>query len=83
MNPNKPKRIYDVRGYKTKCINFQSCPLCYGCRRYSTVDPECIKCATNKKTNICNTDLHKSDLIGKMITKNTIVLDKFDFEDFK
>ena len=70
---NKTKTEYDVRGYEIKCINYIKCPLCYGCRNYNSVDPDCKICIEqNKKYNICNTELHKTDLIAKMITKNNI-----------
>ena len=58
MLQNRNKTYHDVRGSKIKCINYQKCPLCYGCRRYSSIDPECRKCyEENKKFNICNKDL--------------------------
>ena len=44
MLQNRNKTYHDVRGSKIKCINYQKCPLCYGCRRYSSIDPECRKC---------------------------------------
>lgn len=76
MQPKKIKTVHDVRGSLIKCPNFQMCPLCYGCRRYSSIDPECKICLEeNKKINICNKDLHRDDLAAKMITKHTIVLD--------
>lgn len=69
----KPKTVHDVRGDKIRCVNFQKCPLCYGCRRYSSSDPECQKClAESKKKNICNVELHKADVTSKMITKEVI-----------
>lgn len=79
----KQKTVSDVRGYKKNCINFLSCPLCYGCRRYSSIDQECEKCyRENKKYNICNKDLHKDDLIGKMISKNRITRDDISFKNY-
>lgn len=72
----RAKTIHDVRGYQVNCINFQKCPLCYGCRRYSSIDPECQICLLNKKQNICNKDLHRDDLVSKMITKSVIMLDQ-------
>lgn len=73
MQPKKAKTVHDTRGSLIKCVNFQMCPLCYGCRRYSSIDPDCIICLQqNKKMNICNKDLHRDDLAAKMITKDTI-----------
>ena len=73
MQPKKAKTIHDVRGSLIKCVNFQKCPLCYGCRRYSSIDPDCKICLEqNKKNNICNKDIHRDDLAAKMITKDTI-----------
>lgn len=81
MRISKPKTVHDVRGSQIKCVNFQKCPLCYGCRRYSSVDPECAICIENKKTNICKTDLHKADVTAKMILKENIKLDgKIEFK---
>lgn len=71
----KQKTPNDVRGVQEKCINYQACPLCYGCRNYRINDPECGKCKTYAKRNICNTDTHRADLIDKMITKNVIMLE--------
>lgn len=75
--PKKPKTIHDVRGSRIKCVNFQKCPLCYGCRRYSSIDPQCKICAEeNKKLNICNKDLHRDEVTAKMITKENIKTDE-------
>lgn len=75
MQPRKPKTYHDVRGSKIKCVNYQKCPLCYGCRRYSSTDPECQICLTeNKKNNICNVNLHRDEVTSKMITKENINL---------
>lgn len=77
MQPiKKAKTVHDVRGYQIDCVNYQKCPLCYGCRRYSSIDPECQACLINKKQNICNKDLHRDDLISKMITKSIITVDR-------
>ena len=35
-----------------------------------------LKDKENKKYNICNTELHKTDLIAKMITKNNIKINE-------
>lgn len=76
MLPSRNKTFHDVRGSKIKCINYQKCPLCYGCRRYSSIDPECRKCAKEDyKFNICNKDLHKDEITARFITKEVIKLD--------
>jgi hypothetical protein len=72
--PQKQKTPDDVRGFKVKCVNFVKCPMCYGCRNYRSIDLDCAKCMENKKINVCNTNLHKSDLIAKMIMKDKIKL---------
>jgi|GEM_PF-1478689 hypothetical protein len=75
MRPNKQKTVHDVRGSRINCVNFQKCPLCYGCRRYSSIDPECRICLLeNKKQNICNVNLHRDEVTAKMITKGNILL---------
>lgn len=62
-----------VRGNRVGCMKFIQCPLCYGCRAYSTHDIECSECALeNKKENICNTELHKTKLIGDFVGKRSI-----------
>lgn len=76
---NRAKTINDVKGYTEKCINFTKCPLCFGCRNYNHRDPNCFICLTDKKKNICNIELHKSDLISKMITKEHIHFKKIEF----
>lgn len=69
----KQKTVNDVRGVKMKCVNYSGCPMCYGCRSYNSSDPECKLCVQdNAKKNICNTNLHKSVLINRLITKNVI-----------
>lgn len=75
MRPSKPKTVHDVKGYQEKCVKYQKCPLCYGCRRYSSVDPDCIICfMEDKKNNICNVNLHRDEVTAKMITKENIIL---------
>lgn len=69
------KQPNHVTGNRFRCPNFKKCPLCYGCRAYSTHDLNCLECVNNKKRDICNKDLHRDDLIDKFITK-----DKIEFE---
>lgn len=66
------KQPNHVLGKKTNCANFSQCPICYGCRSYSTSDIACEKCTVNKKRDVCNTALHRSDLIEKLISKDKI-----------
>lgn len=73
----EPKQPNQVRGNRIRCPKFIQCPLCYGCRAYSTADLDCIECSEeNKKKNICNTELHREDLISQFITKNKIEIDE-------
>lgn len=71
------KKPSHVKGVRDRCINFQMCPLCFGCRAYSSHDLKCRECKEeNEKQNICNTELHKSDIINKMVSKSIIVVDE-------
>lgn len=63
------KNRNSARGAQIDCINFEMCPLCYGCRNYHYGDPDCQKCLQNKKVNLCNTQKHPASLIHRMITK--------------
>ncbi len=77
----KQKTPHDVRGFQIKCVNYIQCPLCYGCRNYDFRDPECIKCKEyNSKKNLCNTKLHRGDLIAKMLTKSTLDMRNEDIQ---
>ena len=69
MSIKKPKQPADVLGNLERCPKFIQCPLCYGCRSYDSSDLDCIKCTTNKKFNVCNTELHKNDIVARFITK--------------
>lgn len=70
--PNK------VRGNKIGCINYSMCPICYGCRSYDSKYEECRECYedgidnSNRNYNVCNTNLHETWKINKMITKHII-----------
>lgn len=62
-------------GARNNCINFSLCPFCYGCRNYNSSDIKCEECYNdNKKFNICNTELHKAELISQFIKKTVIEL---------
>ena len=73
MNQNKQKS--SVMGVKIKCPRFSECPLCYGCRNYSTSHAECAVCGSDMKKNVCNTSLHLSKTISNFITKNRVEID--------
>lgn len=64
----------DVRGRKINCINYAMCPICYGCRNYNSLDEECSNCKKNSKMNLCNTTLHKPELVARFITKSEIII---------
>ena len=73
----EPKKPSHVRGNRIACSKFIQCPLCYGCRAYSSHDLDCLQCVEeNKKKNICNKDLHKDKVVANFITKTTIKVDK-------
>lgn len=73
----KAKQPNMVRGNRINCPNFVMCPLCYGCRSYSSHDLNCRECEKeNKKKNICNIELHKSDVVAKFITRNKIEIEE-------
>lgn len=84
MNIKQPNQ---VRGNKIRCVNYQMCPLCYGCRAYDSRDPECLGCKAldnkrGKNYNICNKDLHESWKINKIITKTSLKIDeKIEFQN--
>lgn len=77
-----PKQPNQVRGNKIGCINFQMCPLCYGCRAYDDRDEDCIICKTEgndgskRNFNVCNKNIHESWKVNKMISKVKISIDE-------
>lgn len=83
MNIKQPNQ---VRGNKIRCINFQMCPVCYGCRSFDSRDPECLICqkegsGQKRNFNVCDTKLHESWKINKLINKNIIKIDKVEFKN--
>ena len=71
----KQKTRHDVKGWQIDCVNYEMCPLCYGCRAYNQSHVKCVnKCGDDQRANICNTQRHRADLVAKMITKESIVL---------
>ena len=82
---NYAKQPNKVRGNVIQCVNFQMCPLCYGCRNYDSRLEECQECwedgkrpGQNRNYNVCNTKLHESWKVNRMVCKNTIELNKDD-----
>lgn len=84
MNQKQPNQ---VRGNKIKCINFQMCPLCYGCRAFDSRDPDCIICkeegvdGSKRNFNVCDKNLHEAWKINKIISKNLIKVEDAVFEN--
>ena len=71
----KQKTRHDVKGWQIDCVNYEMCPLCYGCRAYNPSHVKCVnKCGDDQRANICNTQRHRADLVAKMITKESIVV---------
>ena len=76
------KQPNNVRGNQIGCINFQQCPICYGCRAYDDRYEECRECYeqgiddTQRNFNVCNKELHESWKVNMMITKHTIELNE-------
>lgn len=67
-------------GAQMNCPNFDPCPLCFGCRSYSSSVNRCKKCyEDNKKQNICNRELHTETALSMMLKlKNKAYLAKGD-----
>ena len=70
----KSKTRYDVWGVQHNCVNYDGCPLCYGCRAYDPSYVKCQNCAEDMKKNVCNRELHREKLVAKMITRERIVI---------
>lgn len=74
MKPNRPKQKNDVLGRQAACPSYSECPLCYGCRSYSSANQECQLCAEDRKTNICKTERHLPKPMSMLIRKTKIEL---------
>ena len=78
MTIRRPKLPNQVKGNRIGCINYQMCPICYGCRAYDDNDEDCVICfaegkdGSNRNFNVCNTKLHESWKINNMVTRNKI-----------
>lgn len=66
------KTKYDTLGYQRSCVNYDPCPLCWGCRAYDPSYKKCEMCETDAKQNICNKKKHTPQLLAKMIRRTTI-----------
>lgn len=68
------KEPSDVWGYSHGCLNFQQCPLCYGCRAYDPSYIKCRHCEEDAKRHICNREKHTEKILAKMIQRQKIFL---------
>lgn len=73
---NNPKE--KIIGYKSKCINYDSCPICFKCRNFGISISKCYsRCGgSNKKNNVCISELHYPKNFEKIIKRPVIDLDK-------
>lgn len=74
MNKDKIKTAHSAAGARKMCPNFKPCPLCYGCRNYSSKYIECDDCAKDIKYNVCNTNKHNAKVLGIMIANNEQII---------
>lgn len=58
--------------YGINCINFELCPICYGCRNMDERDKDCLICKRKHPDNVCNRKKHKDYVIGKAVTKQSV-----------
>lgn len=77
LNQKQPS---DVLGFRSSCVNFIQCPICYGCRNYRDEDPDCANCTIHKKRDICDTKKHRADLISKMVLRPRIKIPNIEFK---
>jgi len=69
------KKPSDVQGYIINCIDFEPCPLCYGCRNYRTYMIKCVnRCSGNLKKDTCKTSLHTESILGRMIRRESYII---------
>lgn len=74
------KTMHDVLGWQMDCINYDPCPLCYGCRNFDVSYKKCEKCNENAKRDVCNRVRHTPKALAMMINKKPIVVNMQDFE---
>lgn len=66
------KTEQDTYGWQHSCINYEPCPLCYGCRHYDSSWIKCSACEQDRKKNICDIRKHTSKILSKMIRRAKI-----------
>lgn len=52
-------------GKTINCPDYIECPACGGCRNYNPSFLDCLKNCKKPKQDICDTEKHKTDLLGK------------------
>lgn len=68
----RPKTKYETKGYKSGCVSYNPCPLCFGCRAHTSYLMACRKCEEDWKYNICNREKHTDKNLSRMITRERI-----------
>ena len=66
------KTEHDTWGYQHNCVNYDPCPLCYGCRAYDPSWHKCRHCEDDLKNNICNKQRHTVKLLNRMIGRRKL-----------
>lgn len=70
----RQKTRHSVWGAQHGCVNYQECPLCYGCRAYDSSYVKCQHCAEDMKKNVCDRKKHTDKALAIMIQRPVIVL---------
>lgn len=65
-------------GAQKNCPDFDPCPLCFGCRNYTSYRIKCKACAEeDHKKNICKRELHTEKALSLMLkAKNQVRLNQ-------
>ena len=66
------KTEQDTWGYQHNCVNYEPCPLCFGCRSYDPSWFKCKHCEEDRKINICSREKHTPKLLTKMIRRKRL-----------
>lgn len=61
------RKIEDVAGARSRCPDFDPCPLCYGCRNYSDSYAKCVETCQSHPRDACNREKHTDKILAKMI----------------
>lgn len=62
----------DALGARNNCPNFDPCPLCFGCRNYTSYVIRCQKCKEdNQKDNLCKRDFHTERALSLMLKERS------------